>query len=182
MNTETTTNTQAFISNLEQVLDQLWFDEERDYEGRDEADRAGHVFPAMQSVRRWLDANRSELLRDRRYNGWSNYETWAVNLWLSNTEEDYLYWRDAARQCRQLARTHHWVREGTSTPDEAARYLLAEQLRVEVTDACLPHTCDLPSDLLSASFSEVDWHEVAIGFLVDLAGHDSLRVRAVEIK
>jgi len=98
MSTTTNDKTQAFISDLEQVLDHLWDSEKRDCEAHEGANRTEHIFTALQFVRNWLDENRAELLRDQRYNnGWSNYETWAVNLWLTNTEEDYLYWRDAAR-------------------------------------------------------------------------------------
>ena len=28
------------------------------------------------------------------YQGWTNYETWAVNLWLDNEEGVHDYWRE----------------------------------------------------------------------------------------
>lgn len=28
------------------------------------------------------------------YNGWSNYETWNVKLWIDNEEGSYDYWRE----------------------------------------------------------------------------------------
>lgn len=182
MNTATTKTgkNQAFISDLERVLDHFWEDERRDHEARNEADRGGHVFPAMQSVRRWLDENRAELLEDRSYNGWSNYETWAVNLWLSNTEEDYRYWRDAARYCLRASRAHHWVQRGLGTPREAARYMLSDRLRDEVADACIGGVLDLSADLFSAALSEVNWHEVADAFLEDLTGPGRSRSKAIE--
>lgn len=37
--------------------------------------------------------------RDETYNGWSNRETWAINLHLSNNEGDYEAAMDAARGC-----------------------------------------------------------------------------------
>lgn len=35
---------------------------------------------------------------EKRYNGWANYETWCVHLWLSNDEPTYRYWREEAER------------------------------------------------------------------------------------
>jgi len=32
-----------------------------------------------------------------KYNGWSNRATWAFNLWITNTEGDYNYWLEEAK-------------------------------------------------------------------------------------
>ena len=33
----------------------------------------------------------------KKYNGWSNYETWAVNLWLDNDQYSYNEMRNKAK-------------------------------------------------------------------------------------
>jgi len=80
------------------------------------------------------------------YNGWTNYETWCVNLWLTNEEGDYKHWRARARRL-----------------DKAD---LAAELKEEVSAGC--DEIELPGmmrDLLNASLSEVDWYEVAAAFI-----------------
>jgi hypothetical protein len=36
---------------------------------------------------------------DKGYNGWSNYETWNVKLWIDNDEGSYEMWRERTREC-----------------------------------------------------------------------------------
>lgn len=34
------------------------------------------------------------------YEGWTNYETWLVNLWIENDEASYLFWRGETARAR----------------------------------------------------------------------------------
>jgi hypothetical protein len=34
---------------------------------------------------------------NKRYNGWANYETWAVKLWMDNDPGEYEHWRETAQ-------------------------------------------------------------------------------------
>jgi hypothetical protein len=38
------------------------------------------------------------------YNGWTNYATWAVALWLDNTAPSYHHWREDGKECVKEAR------------------------------------------------------------------------------
>ena len=100
------------------------------------------------------------------YNGWKNYETWCVHLWLSNDEGTYNFCRARARQARRDARDCRQVRERIWERPEAAKFLLADALKEHVEEQSpLADQPSMFSDLLTAAFGEVDWHEVADAFL-----------------
>lgn len=99
------------------------------------------------------------------YNGYRNYETWNVALWLGNDEGTSRYWREAAAEERREAATCVQVREGIWSEEEAPKYRLSERLKQEVEEGTPELEPSLYSDLLWAALSEVDWHEVAETFL-----------------
>ena len=39
-------------------------------------------------------------MADTTYNGWPNYQTWNVMLWMDNEEGAYRLYRDCAERCR----------------------------------------------------------------------------------
>ena len=93
----------------------------------------------------------------KKYNGWTNSETWAVKLWLDNEEPSYRYWQEQTRRA-----------SGNREP----RSILAEQLKDEIVEGSPLPDSSLYSDLLSAALAEVDWYEIAESYLEDL-GDDS---------
>ncbi|GFO82161.1 MAG: hypothetical protein A49_17880 [Methyloceanibacter sp.] len=97
---------------------------------------------------------------ERGYNGWSNYETWAVSLWLDNEESSYLYWREQAARHHQDAPDSSEVLRGIVNAKQKARYNLAKQLKEEVTGASPLCEASMYADLLGAALSEVDWLEI----------------------
>ena len=109
-----------------------------------------------------------------RYNGWTNFETWAVNLWLTNEEGTYHECRDRARQAVADAPECRQVRDRIWALDEAKKFLLSDRLR-EFVEELNPLTdgASMFTDLLNAALSEVDWHEIAEAILVEVAHSDS---------
>ena len=75
------------------------------------------------------------------YNGWSNYETWVANLWLTNDECYYEELQaiiknfDSEEQAEELEQYVRWI--------------------IDVDEA------SMTTDLLSTSLGRVNWHEIA---------------------
>ena len=108
-----------------------------------------------------------------RYNGWSNYETWAVNLWLTNEQGTYHECCDLAGQAVAEAPECRQVRDRIWTGEEARNFLLADRLKEYVQEMNpLTGKASMFTDLLTAAISEVDWHEIAEAFLEEVADSD----------
>lgn len=101
--------------------------------------------------------------RNNSYNGWKNYETWNVALWLDNEESSQRYWRDVTQECYDSA-----VAEKPFTRDERARFDLAKRLQEEIVESAPDLGASMWSDLLNAAMSEVDWLEIAESWLSDV--------------
>lgn len=103
---------------------------------------------------------------DKTYNGWTNYPTWAVNLWLSNDEGLY---NEALERARTVAgetesRSEYW------TLEQSHRFGLADELKTWVTDELAPDLgATFAADLLGYALELVDWHEIANAWLEDVS-------------
>jgi len=94
------------------------------------------------------------------YNGWGNYETWCVGLWIDNEEPAYRY-----RQRLVKAARHEAADQADAQFPRSARGILADMLKewIEADAPELP--ASMFSDLLNAALGEVDWHELAASYL-----------------
>jgi len=82
------------------------------------------------------------------YNGWKNYETWDVKLWIDNEESDYEYWHERAKEIRE-------------EEEEYPILSLADEMK-EFYDENNPlPEAGVYTDLLNAALGEVDWYEIA---------------------
>ena len=99
------------------------------------------------------------------YNGWKNYETWNVALWIDNDEGSYTYAREQLAEIRDETEPEYTWQNKT----DAVRYAAAEWLKDWVTEEMVPDLgASLAADLLGAALSEVDWQEIVDNWLPEL--------------
>jgi hypothetical protein len=93
------------------------------------------------------------------YSGWSNYETWAVKLWLDNDEGSYTYM--AERAAEVLADNT----DDGKVDDDGFKRDFADYLKGYHEEEAPDLSGSVFSDLLNAALSEVDWYEIAAAYL-----------------
>ena len=107
------------------------------------------------------------------YNGWTNYETWAVKLWIDNDQGSQEYWLEAAREL-----VSDYDEDWNPDRDEYlgnVRTQLADRLKDEHEEAAQeiinPHgsgdSIGVFGDLLGAALGSVDWREIAESIMGD---------------
>lgn len=148
---------------IEKLLEHHLPDEYRDYECCPADERAEHVYPAWAALARWAAADRER--HERGHNGWANYETWAVALWLNNDERTHRYWRRAARAAVRVLAADPAAADRRPPPADEARRHLAGWLKDELEANGPDLGASLYADLLGAALEAVDWDEVAESFL-----------------
>lgn len=111
---------------------------------------------------------------DKTHNGWSNYETWCVALWIDNERFSYERWRSKARDYVRLAPKKFPAMFPETNPNEVATGWLANRLRAEIEDGTPVLAAGVYGDLLSAALAEVDWREVAEHLVNDVTHETAL--------
>ena len=86
------------------------------------------------------------------YNGWANYATWAVALWVDNDEG--------------LHNHRNWLVKVSRREGETRRVWLADALK-EWVEEMMPELQGLAGDLLTHAVERVDWMELAKAWVED---------------
>ena len=90
-----------------------------------------------------------------KYNGWTNYETWNVALWMDNEQYKQELWSSR-------------VRELLEDEEEYPNAILQDELKKFVDDLNpLAGDASMYADLLSAAIDSVNWYEIAQSYLDD---------------
>ena len=103
---------------------------------------------------------------DKRHNGWTNYETWIVALWIDNDQTSY----NRRHEMSQKAWDDAEITRGyaSQTREDSAKYLLSEALKAWIENASPLQRTTVYTDLLNAALGEVNWYEIADTFLEDV--------------
>jgi hypothetical protein len=75
------------------------------------------------------------------YNGYKNYETWNVALWMDNDPGSQGYWMEQAENAESIT-------------------TLADMMKDEHEES-MPEVTGVYADLLQAALDSVDWYEIA---------------------
>lgn len=108
---------------------------------------------------------------DSRYNGWTNYETWVVALWLDNDESSSDYWREQVQEVWDAAEPgkHSWqTREAESVGALADMLKDSHEERLQELGLLDGDKTGVFADLMGAAMSEVNWHEIAQHYIDDV--------------
>jgi len=93
---------------------------------------------------------------DKGYNGWTNWETWAMFEWMNVNQYIQEYWLKVARGC-----------------GEDTAYL-ADVLYEKYAEA-MPEVSGIWMDFLSASFQEIYWNDIAEILIADVRGEEETK-------
>lgn len=88
-----------------------------------------------------------------KYNGWTNYETWLAKLWMDN---DYYVYKDMQAIGEMYKKT------GESIFD------FSKYIKNTMEESMPDLRASLFSDLLNASFSQIDFYEIAENIYSDI--------------
>ena len=105
------------------------------------------------------------------YNGWKNYETWAVNLWIDNEEGTQTLWAENTADVWRAARMYP---SGGFTVSETARLNLTAALKDWAEESAPDLGASVWADLLNAALGEVDWTELADSMLSTISNYEAL--------
>ena len=107
------------------------------------------------------------------YNGWTNYETWNVKLWIDNEQGSQEFWREQAQAAYDDARDTPSANAKLTghepfTHEERAALNLSRQLKDQFEEDAPDLGASCWADLLNAALSEVNWQEIAVSMIGDV--------------
>lgn len=96
-------------------------------------------------------------MADTTYNGWTNYETWLVNLWMDNDCGEQEFFRERAKEIYDSDEPRP---TSALTWAEVSRLRFADWLK-DYWEEHRPELSGAYNDLLTGALSAVNWDEIA---------------------
>ena len=123
-----------------------------------QAQLADEFWEEMKTKQAKEAAEMAQTKDEQGYNGWTNYETWCMALWIDNDQGTY-------EESRRLARLALEV-DTDSQANELAGILKdwQDQQRPEEING----PASVWTDLLTAAFGEINWYEIAENHLEEV--------------
>jgi hypothetical protein len=94
------------------------------------------------------------MTENEKYNGWLNYETWLIKLWLDNEQWSYQWIREMAESFRDKDNFRQWFKDWV------------ENL---VLDGLKSTEGNLTMDLVMTSFREASLDEIVDSYIEDMS-------------
>ncbi len=116
--------------------------------------RTGALWPTRTKPN-LFNERRTQTRSDTSYNGWTNYETWAVALWMDNEQGSQEYWHE---QAREMVERHD---------DPQMRAVLFADALKEQHEESLPELRGFAADLMNSAMAEVNGREIAEHLFTD---------------
>lgn len=102
-------------------------------------------------------------METQKYNGWTNYATWCVNLWLSNDESTYFY---LVQQATEIKNNPDYFKIGDQKILKNPVVRLADIIKHMIDDSNpILDQADLYNDVLRHALAFVDYQEIAKSYL-----------------
>ena len=98
-------------------------------------------------------------MTNKEYNGWYNWETWCVNLWMDNDQGSHEMWREVARESIDADEGTNWF----YFEERLKEYL--DYLQEDMQNNGI--ASGLAYDLLGGAISEVNTREIAMHWVAD---------------
>jgi hypothetical protein len=106
-------------------------------------------------IYRRAEQNKGDEMEKTGYNGWTNYETWNLKLWLDNEEYSQREMSDKALE----------LLNDNDGDEDTAKGEMSQYIEQCVEDNTPELEASFYSDILNAAIREVNWYEIAESYI-----------------